>query len=106
MERVPVLQTPDKDPDTAMEIKDNPDTHRFETVIGDQTAFVEYRRTDDRITLAHTMVPPSLEGKGIGTALAKYSLDFARQNSLKVIPSCPFIAEYIEAHPEYADLTD
>lgn len=82
----------------------NPGLNRFEVVVGTQTAVVEYRRKDDKMFLVHTLVPPALEGKGIGTALAKSALDYARENSLHVVPSCPFIAAYIESHPEYADL--
>ena len=85
-------------------IQENPAENRFEVVIGRQKAFVEYRMKGDKISLAHTIVPPALEGKGLGSALAKYSLDYARKNSLKVIPSCPFIAAYIKSNPEYADL--
>lgn len=87
-----------------MPIRHNPELNRFEVVVETQTAVVEYRRRDDKIFLVHTLVPPVVEGKGVGTALAKYALDYARENSLRVVPSCPFIAAYIESHPEYADL--
>jgi predicted GNAT family acetyltransferase len=31
-------------------------------------------------------------------------LDIARVQRLKVLPKCPFVAGYIDKHPEYADL--
>ena len=37
-------------------------------------------------------------------ALAKASLAYARENSLEVVPLCPFVRSYIERKPEYQDL--
>jgi predicted GNAT family acetyltransferase len=31
-------------------------------------------------------------------------LDDAREQGLSVVPLCPFIAGYIDRHPEYCDL--
>ena len=56
------------------------------------------------IIFTHTLVPVSLKGQGIASYLAKYVLDYARENNLNVIPQCPFIRSYIERHPEYDDL--
>jgi predicted GNAT family acetyltransferase len=33
-------------------------------------------------------------------------LDDARARDLRVRPDCPFLAQYIDEHPEYADLVD
>lgn len=83
---------------------DNPGEKRFETTVEGQTAFVEYIRRGNVIWLIHTEVPPELEGRGIGSALAKYALDYAATNSLKVVPACAFIEDYVGSHPEYAPL--
>jgi hypothetical protein len=56
------------------------------------------------LSLVHTEVPAELEGHGIGGRLAKAGLEFARQENLKVVPSCPFVAAYIRRHPEYLEL--
>jgi predicted GNAT family acetyltransferase len=32
-------------------------------------------------------------------------LEYARQNSLRVIPMCSYAAAYIRANPEYMELT-
>lgn len=91
----------DTDEHADVEIRHNSDQHRFEAPGG---AFLEYRLRDNRFYLTHTEVPPQFAGKGIGTALVKYALDFARREKLQVYPSCPFVAAYIKRHPEYADL--
>lgn len=91
--------------DRDIPIRDNPAGNRFEAEVEGQVAFVDYKRRGDTIWFTHTEVPQQLEGRGIGSALAKYALDYALAHSLTVVPSCPFIAEYIESHPEYAGLT-
>ena len=79
--------------------------NRFEIREGDQIAQLAYDVSGGEIALVHTEVPPSLEGDGYGSALAKAALDYARAQHLRVVPSCPFVAGYIRRHPEYADLT-
>lgn len=77
---------------------------RFEATVNGQRATAEYARKGDTIVFTHTTVPPALEGRGIGSALARAALDYARAEGLAVVPRCPFIAEYVKEHPEYHDL--
>lgn len=91
---------------TDLDIRDAPDQQRFETEVDGKTAVVDYRVEGDRIRLTHTSVPPALEGRGIGSALARHALESARDRDLRVWPECPFIASYIERHPEYLELVD
>ncbi len=86
-------------------VKNNPDLNRFELTAEGKVAVVEYELEEGEIALLHTEVPPQLEGRGIGSELAKYVLDYAKQHDLKVKPYCPFIRSYIERHPEYKELT-
>lgn len=88
------------------EIRDERDKGRFVTEVDGETATVRYSIDGDTIRLTHTNVPPSLEGRGIGSSLAKYALDTARDEGLEVRPQCPFIASYIERHPDYRDVVD
>ncbi len=39
------------------EVRDNPALSRYEMTSGGGTAFVEYRRADERTVLVHTEVP-------------------------------------------------
>lgn len=63
-----------------------------------------YQREGNKIIFTHTGVPKEFEGKGVGTALAKTALNFARDHNLEVVPLCPFIRSYIERHEEYRSL--
>lgn len=84
----------------------NIDESRYEVSIdGERAGFSAYtRRGEDHIVFTHTEVDPELEGQGVGSRLAKYALDEARAQGLRVVARCPFISAYIERHPEYGDL--
>lgn len=88
----------------AADVRDNAASHRFELVVEGTTAFIDYRRETGRIVLVHTEVPDSLAGKGVGSRLVKGALDMIRTEGIKLVPKCPFVAAYIEKHPEYRDL--
>jgi predicted GNAT family acetyltransferase len=85
-------------------IRDNAQRHRFELDAGGSVAFSDYHRAGDVLTIMHTEVPKELNGRGIGSALARGILDLARAQGLKVVPVCPFVAAFMDRHPEYADL--
>ena len=86
------------------EVVNNEAARRFEITIDGHTGFVRYSRTADRINLLHTEVPPELGGRGLGGTLAQAALDYARQASLRVIATCPFVRKYLDRHPEYESL--
>lgn len=88
----------------ALKVAMNAATQRFEVTLDGETAFAEYHLHPAYITLPHTVVPPAFEGKGVGSALAKAALGYAREHGLQVKPVCPFIAGYIGKHPEWQDL--
>lgn len=87
-----------------MTVTDNTAEHRFEVALDGETAFAEYRLVEHGIILPHTVVPEAFEGRGVGSALAKAALSYARANDLKVIPTCPFMSAYIQKHPEWHDI--
>jgi predicted GNAT family acetyltransferase len=49
----------------------------------------------------HTEVDEAYAGQGLGAQLAKFALDDAIARDIKVSPLCPFVAKYIDKHPEY-----
>lgn len=66
-----------------------------------------YRREPGVITFTHTEVDPAIQERGLGSMLAKYALDaVAAEEGTRVVAQCPFIAAYIERHPEYQPLLE
>ncbi|MDB5105192.1 MAG: N-acetyltransferase [Fibrobacteres bacterium] len=83
----------------AYEIRKNEALHRFELEVEGKVAFTAYAEQEGAIEFRHTEVPPELEGKGIGSALAKHVLDYAKSNHLEAIVTCPFIKKWQMRHP-------
>ena len=52
----------------------------------------------------HTEVDEALEGRGLGSRLVATALEDARREGLEVVPLCPFVAAFIDRHPEYQDV--
>lgn len=87
-------------------IIDNVAEHRFETRLGQEVAFAEYRTRSGRMELPHTVVPDAFAGKGVASALARHAFDVARAQGLAVIPTCAFMAGWVKKHPEVHDIVD
>jgi uncharacterized protein len=87
-----------------MDVTDNTKESRFEIKLGDEMAIAEYVKKDGVISFTHTLVPEHLRGKGTASQLAKFALDKAKAEGLKVDPRCPFFADYIRKNPEYQPL--
>lgn len=85
-------------------VVNNVEKQRFEAHVSGEVAVLIYEQDGEHITLVETLVPPSLEGRGIGSSLARAGLDYARQHGMSVTPQCPFVRRYLEKHPEYQDL--
>lgn len=86
------------------DVVDNTAEHQFEIELDGRKAFAEYRLVHGAVILPHTVVPEAFEGKGIASRLARYAMQYARDRDLKVIPVCPFMAAYMQKHPETHDL--
>jgi uncharacterized protein len=81
--------------------------HRYEaSVDGVLAGFVNYRLEPGGIVFLHAETEPPFEHRGVASRLAQVALDDARDRGLRVTPRCPFVAGFIDRHPEYADLVD
>lgn len=87
-----------------MEISRNSEQSQFEVVKDGQTAVAQYRLNDAQMTITHILVPPAIEGQGVGSALCQFVVQTARAENLKIVPQCPFMAAYFKRHPENNDL--
>jgi len=88
----------------ADEISHDPARHRFMIEADGAVGALYYRLAPGVITFYHTEVPAALGGRGIASKLARHGLDYAREQGLRVVATCPFVSAYMKKHPEYDDL--
>ena len=87
------------------DVFDHQEASRYEIRVDDRVAgFAEYESRPGRVVFTHTEVADEFEGRGLAGRLARAALDDVRSRGLLVVPLCPYIAGYIDKHPEYADL--
>ena len=79
-------------------VSDNPARSRFEVTVDGQTAYLAYERTNDRLTLVHTEVPPELRGRHLGDKLVEAGVSAARAAGLQLVVVCSFARAYLRRH--------
>lgn len=77
---------------------------QFEMQTPEGLALIAYELDVNTMSILHTEVPEAEEGQGIASDLAKFALDYARKNDMKVKNYCRFVQVYLQRHPEYQDL--
>ncbi|WP_204078930.1 GNAT family N-acetyltransferase [Planotetraspora phitsanulokensis] len=76
------------------------------TLDADAIAELTYRFVGGRVVLLKTWVEPAYRGKRVATELVARVLDAIRESGKKITIICPFVGEFIDRNPEYADLID
>lgn len=88
-----------------MDIRHEPERQRFVAETNGGGGVLEYRGpAGGVIDYHHTFVPPELRGRGIAGELVEFALGYARDQGLKVRPTCPFVRRIVDSKPEYAAL--
>ena len=85
-------------------VRDNKAKSRFELDVGSELAFANYRLTPSAVIITHTETPRALRGRGVASELVKGALSLIRRDGRKVIAGCGFVVDYLDKHPEDADL--
>lgn len=81
------------------------DRRRFVLAVDSQEAVIDYVPTaTGALNLTRTFVPQEFRGRGVAGRLTRRVLDYARAEGLKVVPTCPYIAAFIDRNPAYRDL--
>ena len=76
----------------------------FTAEVDGHRILLDYRLSDGTMAIVHTEVPHALRGRGLAGQLVRVAFEHAREAGLKVAPRCAYAAEWVERHPEYADL--
>jgi len=90
--------------DMTEEVINNEARGRYELHAEGGLAVAYYEPRGGAIAFTHTIVPERLQGHGIASILIKAALADVRRRGFPVIAECPFVARYIERHPEERDL--
>ena len=89
-----------------LKLAKNTANSRFELLVENQTAFIDYKERSKKIYLIHTEVPSALEGKGVSSALIEKTLTYIEQYGYKLVALCPAVVAFIRRHPEWKRLLD
>ena len=88
-----------------METRHEPDNGRFVIELDGAEAVLEYSEAGPRtLDYTSTFVPEEHRNKGVGERLVLDALRYAREQGVRVIPTCPFVRTVVKRHPEHQDL--
>jgi predicted GNAT family acetyltransferase len=76
------------------------------TVDGQTVGLADYVDRDGRRVFPHTEVGAAFQGRGLATILVGEALSATRKAGLRVVPECSMVADYVDKHPEFDDITD
>lgn len=56
------------------------------------------------LDFVHTYTPSALRGRGIAGRIVAAGFELAKSRGVRVVPTCPFVGDYVDRHPEVAEL--
>jgi predicted GNAT family acetyltransferase len=78
-------------------IRHDPSKGRFWTVVEDRESYLVYEHAGEHaLDMRSTFVDPAVRGRGVGQALVKEAVTFARSNGFEIIPSCWFVKRWLD----------
>ena len=87
------------------DVRHNPDASRYEIVRdGRVVGIAEYADRGDVMLFHHTEIDRPLRGDGLGAQLVQGALDDVRAHGRRIIPTCWYVAQFVDEHPDYGDL--
>ena len=85
-------------------VRDNKARGRFELDVEGAVAFANYRLAPGAVIITHTETPRALRSRGIASELVQGALQLIRADGSKVVAGCGFVVDYLQKHPEFADM--
>lgn len=83
------------------QVHHNTDLRRFEIASDAALSYIAYELFEGGIAFISERIPQQLQGRGIGSYLAEFVLNYAQSHHLKVKPQCAFVRWYVDQHPQY-----
>ena len=95
------------EPTPEVTVRDNTESLCYDALIdGEVIGTIVYEHAGSRMVFMHTIVDPEFRGRGVATTLVRAALDDVRAKGMTLTNYCGFVAEFITARPQYADLID
>ena len=89
----------------ATEVRHAPEASRYEIrKDGRVVGIAEYVDRGDVLVFHHTEIAAPRRGDGLGAELVRGALDDVRARGGRIVPTCSYVAEFVDEHPEYRDL--
>lgn len=85
-------------------VRNNTALSRYELDVDGTTAFANYWLAPGKVIITHTETPRALRSRGIASRLVRGALEQIRADGLKVVAGCGFVVDYLDKHPEFADV--
>jgi predicted GNAT family acetyltransferase len=79
---------------------------RFVINVEGKEVYVEFEMRNDKMDLDHTYTNPDLRGKGLAAQVVRAALEYAKENNMKVIPTCSYVRSFISKNEEYKELVE
>ena len=80
------------------------ENERFVLYSEGNEVYVEYSMIGNDLNLYHTYTHPALRGKGLAAHVVRAAFEFAKENNLKIIPTCSYVQSFIAKNEEYKKL--
>jgi hypothetical protein len=75
-------------------------------VDGETVGLAAFADRDNQRVFYHTEVEERFGGRGLASILVDEALKATRAEGKRVVPVCPMVADFINKHPEFGDITD
>ena len=86
-------------------VVDNRLGSRFELHLdGEVAGILDYRRGTGAVSFVDVTTDLRRAGQGLGLVLVRQALDAVSAEGLAVVPTSPFVRDFILRHPVYLDL--
>lgn len=90
--------------DSAIEVSDELENHRFAVLVDDVYAgFAYYEKFTGMRDFTHTEIESAFEGRGLSKVLIKEALDQAIAAGDEIVATCPAVRRFLRKNPEYKE---
>ncbi|MFJ9850316.1 GNAT family N-acetyltransferase [Streptomyces sp. NPDC101150] len=94
-------------PRPALTVERMDSENRYDILVDGRLAgLTAYRDRGAQRVFYHTEVDDAFAGQGLASRLVREALTDVRESGKRVVPVCPYVANFLERHDEFADITD